>query len=340
MSNSIEAIESVEEKRANRIEQWEKYIEQSDLDFEEADRIRSSPFESSDSIESLANDPVPPQQKNELGQPNSNFLVDVGNQIWSFFSNIFSMGSSATGTTGKPGGDSIGQPIGAPSLETPAQMDLRECYKLLEEMKKMLEMVKETSGEALDDLKKDEKETSYRLLIVYLKNQKEVREESVRNQSFQFVFHQKWNQALNRDYGNMQDQQVELSRKIVFWGNINKGLSIATIAVSVSFVAIGAFSTMNAAALPVVFKLGMVATQTSLTVATALTELMKTTMGWKTNDITGKSGVLRQRHQTLQVLITDDSKKLNSGLQQSLEIVKMLSNLEKQRRRACHSMTV
>lgn len=250
-------------------------------------------------------------------------------KIWSCLCSLVGQSpapSAATGSSNKAGGDGV-QPIGgAPTLEAPFQYDLKKFIQLLEEARQSLQQVQETNSEA-DKTEADEKRVSERSLkrfIEYLKAQQAIYGDAVVLGKITTVFDQKRHKTVRQELVNEKTYAIDAAKTDRSWGTWQKGAIFATVAISVSLVAIAVLPTagLSLAAIPAMAAPTLNLLMPLATATQGITTLMKAASSQQLREIKGKITVGSHRERYLrQFKLPGDIKKMNRSMDDSFKVV-------------------
>jgi hypothetical protein len=205
------------------------------------DEVKPVSLKSSTSVDSISS-----AQPEKTMQPKTNAeesrwfsfssfnLSEVTQKVWEFLCTPVSFSSASTGTSAKPGGDSV-TGIGSPTLEPPFQLDRKEFQKLLDELTEMSHQILKINNDTDEEIS-DKERSSERTLVLYMKMQKKIREDGAMEIKFQLVFHRERKKTLSKEEGNIEDLSKEADNDRKFWSNVNTGLTIASGVVTIGII--------------------------------------------------------------------------------------------------------
>lgn len=317
MTGQIENVTSAKRKRMD-------YIPDDDFDIEPArtKKPKMEPVFNKDSVNTANTTTTPDLEK--PGALSYSTLVDMSKKVYNFFVTPLSLNNSAP--AGGKGATEGVKGIGAPTLEPSNQINKEEIYKLLEEMKPLLQRIKETLNEAEDDIKKEEEFKKFerllgQVIVEYLKRQKVIREDAAMNLKFEVVFDQQRDRALRKDKNDIEGQRIEANKDLKYWSKINTGLTCAVMAVAAASIAAAAITATSGAALPAAIKMTFGVTQIILTTANGGSMLIKAKLDSQHRELQGKTDIMKHKHSELNWRIRDEMGQMKGNLDQAYKVI-------------------
>jgi hypothetical protein len=337
MAKVVESITAAKRKKVDPYEAWQGYDTLTRFDDGKAD-LKMSAFSNNkkrsiDTIESTPKDTLDSSASSNtqlVESPKSRFsasnIIKMGEQVWNWFCTPITFSRDSTNTTGKPAGSGTIQPIGgAPTLTTPEALINQEMVqKLLHELKEQSSRISETLHETDEEIRGDER----RFLKCFLEQIK-LKEEKIEVVKYILIFDQQTDRSVRKQQNNSEEEISEINKKQKKWGYINTGATVISVGVVVAMVAVGIFSGIAGAAVPVAFQIATTGIQIPLALTSGFGKIMKTKWDSEHNLLQGKTLLLKQRHIQINFRIKDEVNLMKDSYDQVLKSVEMRNRLAK-----------
>lgn len=319
-------------KRADPYAAWHDYA--SSYDNEETDndpvstdkKKKDSPDISPMYASSVMPAATTATQQQDLSKPGQQLsfstVTDLGKKLWDWICTPITVNNQSTGTSNKPGGDSVSPIGGAPSIEPPILIDKVALQKALKETQEAMYRIQETRNEFGDEIREDE-----RKFIICFKMQNKIREETVVSLKFQLIFDQKKDRTIRKNQSDFELQRIEISKKQKFWGWINTGLTISTVALTVALVAAAVFAAAGVMAIAAGVQTAMAISQAALGIANGGTMFIKAVLDKDQGEFRSKTTSLKDRHIQLTFRIKDEMNLMNDGFNKAMKCFEWLKQV-------------
>ncbi len=282
-------------------------------------------------------------KKVEAAPAAANASPGIMQKVWNFLWKPFSFSKETPESL--PSNPAKPQGIGSPVLEAPFQMDIEAFQKLLNELREMIQKIKEINNEAEDEIQKKDFDQSLQMLIDYLKKQKKIREEVVINLKFDLVFINNQNKEVRSKLNLSENERIELNKNRKWWTTANTVTTIGTGVLMVATLGIFIGTTIatggTAAAAGSIIAAGkatLYISQAILGVANGCTQLMQANLE-KQYGIKRETSVnLKEKYSQLTVLIKSQADQMYDGYNKAQKICEWLSQVLKNHREASQNV--
>ena len=186
-------------------------------------------------------------------------------------------------------------------------------------------------------------ERSLKRFIEYLKAQREIYEEAAILGKVKFIFDNKQHNEARKELFDAKTHAIESAKSDKFWGRLQTGATVATVAITITIVALSVIPTagLSLAAIPAMALPTLSVLQPVSTAAQGATSMMK--------GMTNQALRQQQAHVTInahremflrQYKLPQDLKTINKGATQSLDIVtQFLKPIENHRHQTARLFT-
>lgn len=256
-------------------------------------------------------------------------IVNIGRKVWEFLCTPVSFSTAATGTSNKPGGDSV-TGIGSPSLEPPFQMDVKAFQNLIDELRSMIHQIKETNNESEDAIKdSDRGEQAMLMLIAYMKKQRAIRENGALDTKALLSIYQVRIVRIRKEQGDADSIRSETEASRNSWTSVNNGVTAISVAVTALAVGLVVASTFGGGmvVIPTMIQITMSITQCAVGLASGGSQLMKSMLDKKYGEIKERTVVLGARHVQVMFVMRDKVDKMHESYLRAEELSKQIAQL-------------
>jgi hypothetical protein len=287
----------------------------------------------------VQNDPV----KTETKSNRSLDITQWGKKIWELLCAPFGFNTTAaattTGTSNKPGGDSV-TGLGSPTLEPPFQIDLKKLEQLIKELKELNHQIQNINNESEEELKKERLNQSIYALVEYYKTQKKLREDVTVEIKWQIIFHRSQDMEIRKEHSDADKARIETDKTRQFWSNVNKGLTVVSVATTVVGVGALVYVTWGAGAIaiPSIVQFTANITKCGIDLGAGGTQLVKSILDKKVGGLKEKIEVLNATHLKITFTMQREVDQMNEGWNCAERLTKEMIDLLKNYREAVQSI--
>lgn len=257
-------------------------------------------------------------------------VIDWGKKMWAYFFTRGTVASTETSAANKGSVDPI-TGLGAPNLEPPYQIDLKQLELLLKELKELNVQIQDINNESEEELKKNQSRYTLYALVEYFKIQKQLTEECSVEIKYQIIFNQRQDKDIRKEQGDADQIRIEAEQSQRFWTNVNFGLTVVSMTGTAVVVGVVAWSTLGAGAVavPALVDLGFKVTKCAVDLCAGGATLIKTKLDQQVGSAKEKIEILNARHLKVSFMVKVQVDQMNAGWNSAEKLTKGMIDMLK-----------